>query len=719
MSKEEILGDLNSRQREAVVHKDGPLLVLAGAGSGKTRVLTRRIAYLIEGYDIDPRNILAVTFTNKAADEMKERVAGLAGGLERQLTVSTFHSFCVRILRREIGKLGYDTNFVIFDTADQKSLLKRILKEQDVDIKRYNSSMVLGKISNAKNELITPDEYYREADNYFQEIVAEAYSEYQRRLQNNNALDFDDLIMKVVQLFWDKSLVLEYYQDRYQYILIDEYQDVNYAQYRLGNLLAEEHRNIFVVGDPDQSIYAFRGADIRNILNFEDEYPEAKMVKLEQNYRSREKILEAAHSVIKNNQARKEKKLWTDRGSGDDIRYQTAPTQKGEADYICRQIKNLQGKDFSYADMAVLYRTNVQSRALEEVFMKYGIPYQIIGGTRFYDRMEIKDIIAYLRVLYNPDDDVSLRRIINKPRRGIGSGTLGKIERFAGEENLSLYEAGLRTEENPHLSGAYAGRVKKFISFMEELREQKENIVLTELVQQILEETGYRMNLLEKGTDQAKNRLENIDELLNVIESYMKENEENSLGGFLEEVSLLSDVDNLEENEEAVTLMTLHSAKGLEFPVVFLAGMEEGIFPHSNSLEEEGGIEEERRLCYVGITRAEDLLFLTRARTRMRFGSSKQYPPSRFLKEIPDNLLAGRGEEDIVDAAAEAISGGRNIGSEETGESKYTVGQKVVHPKWGVGKVTDVQPDKGEITVKFDRGRPRTLAEKYAPLQKV
>ncbi|MFW5999366.1 MAG: DNA helicase PcrA [Halanaerobiaceae bacterium] len=716
---EKILDDLNPGQREAVEHKDGPLLVLAGAGSGKTRVLTRRIAYLIEGYDIDPRNILAVTFTNKAADEMKERVAGLAGGLERQLTVSTFHSFCVRILRREIGKLGYDTNFVIFDTADQKSLLKRILKEQDVDIKRYNSSMVLGKISNAKNELITPDDYYREADNYFQEIVAEAYSEYQRRLHNNNALDFDDLIMKVVQLFRDNALVLEYYQDRYQYILIDEYQDVNYAQYRLGNLLAERHRNIFVVGDPDQSIYAFRGADIRNILNFEDEYPEAKMVKLEQNYRSREKILEAAHSVIKNNQARKEKKLWTDRGPGEDICYHTAPTQKGEADYICRQIKKLQQEDFSYGEMAVLYRTNVQSRALEEVFMKYGIPYQIIGGTRFYDRMEIKDIIAYLRVLYNPDDDVSLRRIINKPRRGIGSGTLGKMERFAGEEDISLYEAGLRTEENPHLSGAYAGRVEKFFSFLEELRAKQDEVVLTELVQKILEETGYRMNLLEKGTDQAKNRLENIDELLNVIESYMKESEDNTLGGFLEEVSLLSEVDNLEEDEEAVTLMTLHSAKGLEFPVVFLAGMEEGIFPHRNSLEEEGGIEEERRLCYVGITRAEDMLFLTRARTRMRFGSSKQYPPSCFIKEIPDELLADRSEKDIVDAATEALSEGDGDGSHRSAGSRYSAGQKVVHPRWGVGKVIKVNPEKGELTVKFDRGRPRVLAEKYAPLQKV
>lgn len=733
----DITEELNPEQKKAVQHRTGPLLVLAGAGSGKTRVLTHRVAYLIEQYGVDPRNILAVTFTNKAANEMKERVNKLIGGLDRNLMVSTFHSFCVRILRREIKKIGYERNFVIYDTGDQKSLIKRIIKEDlELDIKKAKPGAVVTEISKAKNELITPEEFEDQINDFFRKIVARIYTIYQKRLQENNALDFGDLIMKTVMLLEENDLVREYYQDKYQYILIDEYQDINFAQYRLSQLLAEKHENICVVGDPDQSIYAFRGADIRNILNFEKDYPGARTVKLEQNYRSQENILEAAHSVIAHNESRKEKKLWTDRGAGEAIKVHTAGSGKSEADFICGQIGELRDeKDYQYGDMAILFRTNSQSRLLEEALMKYSIPYQMVSGTKFYDRKEIRDILAYLRVVYNQEDNISLERIINEPKRGIGAGTLGKLYDYAEQNNLSLYQAGLEVDQNPNLSGAYGKRVKNFFSLMEKFKTEQEEIGLLNLLDEIMDHTGYRKKLREKGTDMAKNRLENIDEFYNLVEDFLKRSENNTLAGFLEEVALLADVDNLEDEEPGVVLMTLHAAKGLEFPVVFLAGMEEGIFPHSNSMNDQQEMEEERRLCYVGITRAMDELYLTRARSRRRFGENQRNRPSRFLDEIPEELFAGDYQE------MDSYFADLNLGLDEEETSperrdsndqkekelspnnrsrKYKVGDQVVHPQFGKGEITEVAENHGlELTVKFKKGEPKKLLAKFAPLQKV
>ncbi|MFW6306985.1 MAG: ATP-dependent helicase, partial [Bacillota bacterium] len=513
-----ITAGLNPEQKEAVEHKDGPLLVLAGAGSGKTRVLTRRIAYLIENYGVYPSNILAVTFTNKAASEMKERVESLLEGLDGNIWVSTFHSFCVRVLRREIEKIGYDDNFVIYDTADQRSLMKNVLKEMNIDVKKTKPRAVLGEISNAKNELQDPEEYQNRLGDYFTQITGQAYELYQKRLKENNALDFDDLIMKTVELFQKYELVLDYYQDRFKYISVDEYQDVNTAQYQLVQMLAAKYRNLCVVGDPDQGIYGFRGADIRNILNFEQDYPDAKIIKLEQNYRSKEKILQAADSVISNNLSRKDKKLWTDLGEGSDLNYYQAFNEKDEANYVCKKINDLLEKGYQYKDMAILYRTNAQSRALEDSLVKYAIPYQIVGGLRFYDRMEIKDIIAYLRVIYNTSDDISLQRIINKPRRGIGDGTMGKVQAFAGQNGLNLYQACLRAREIDSLGSAYQTRVINFADMMEGFRKVSKELSVTKLTKKILNETGYEEELNAEGSIQSQSRLENIKELFSVME---------------------------------------------------------------------------------------------------------------------------------------------------------------------------------------------------------
>lgn len=745
MLEEGILDNLNPQQEKAVKHQEGPLLVLAGAGSGKTRVLTRRVAYLIEHYHIDPLNILAVTFTNKAADEMKERVSSLLKGKNKNPLVSTFHSFCVRILRREIGKIGFKSNFVIYDTADQKRVIKKAMKALNIDSKKTKAGAVLGEISNAKNELLDADDYTRNANGFFTEIVSRIYPAYQQELQQNNALDFGDLIMKTVELFVNNPLVLEYYQERFQYILIDEYQDVNFAQYNLGKLLAANDHNICVVGDPDQSIYGFRGADIRNILNFEEDYPEVTQIKMEQNYRSRETILEAAHSVIKNNRSRKEKKLWTNRGPGQAITHYEADSGKDEASFISREIKSLTAGNYDYNDIAILYRTNAQSRVLEELLMKSGITYQIVGGLRFYERMEIKDILAYLRVLYNPDDDISLSRIINKPKRGIGSGTLGKLQRYAVENGSSLYEAGLEVENNPEMSQGYQKRVQNFFSMMEKLRGQIDDTHIVTLTRNILSETGYRRQLQQEGED-GKDRLENIKELFSVMEEFLKDSDNNTLGGFLEEVALLSDIDHMEETMNRVTLMTLHSAKGLEFPVVFLTGMEEEIFPHSNAIAERN-IEEERRLCYVGITRAEERLYLTRAWSRMRFGSVQYNKPSRFLDEIPEELFAHNQSEPGLDANIDDVDeeikknkmetadnieeiskyidslGKKNKGSEnkevDSKSSKYKKGQKVVHPRFGKGKILQIKENRGlELLIDFGKEGKKKLLAEYAPLQR-
>ncbi|MFW5986243.1 MAG: DNA helicase PcrA, partial [Halanaerobiales bacterium] len=724
--------------------------------SGKTRVLTRRVAYLIENYGVDPRNILAVTFTNKAANEMKERVASLLGGIERSILVSTFHSFCVRILRREIGKAGYDRNFVIYDTSDQRSLIRNVLEELNIDKKKFKPRAVLAEISNAKNELIDPEEYAASAVTFFTKIVSRVYNLYQEKLKANNALDFDDLIMKTVELFREYEQVLDYYQERFKYILIDEYQDVNTAQYQLVQLLAGKYRNICVVGDPDQGIYGFRGADIRNILNFEDDYPEARVIKLEQNYRSYEKILEAADSIISQNDSRKEKKLWTDLGEGNDLNFYIAYNEKDEANYVCRNINELTREKYSYRDIAVLYRTNAQSRPFEDALVKYAVPYQIIGGVRFYDRKEIKDVIAYLRVIYNPEDEISLLRIINSPRRGIGKKTIGKLQQYAAGRGIGIYRAGLQAGEISNLGKAYQKRVKGFIDMMESFREDSENLPVNELTERVLDETGYVQELKEDGSVQAQSRLENIQELFSVMEDFQDVEGRSGLAAFLEEVSLIADVDNMDEDGNHITLMTFHSAKGLEFPVVFMVGMEEGIFPHANSLMEEDGIEEERRLCYVGITRAREELFLTMANERMRFGEQQENPPSQFLRQIPGRVFVdyeeidGEGdylqeklskfngftedwdefrdiEDDINQITDEKTESGRSKlfsrdrkEESEKNRDQYQVGQKIYHPKWGVGKIIEKDSTKGlQLTIKFSTGKPKKLLAEYAPIQKV
>jgi len=716
----EILKNLNPAQKKAVEHHQGPELVLAGAGSGKTRVLTRRIGYLINHYGVSPYNILAVTFTNKAANEMKERVKDMVGGVNRSLWVSTFHSFCVRILRREAEKLGYNKNFVIFDSLDQRKLVKEVLKSKNLDPKKTKPRSVLNKISNAKNELKTPEQMSASSGSFFDQTAAEIYEEYQKRLKENNAMDFDDLIQQTVILFEKFPLVLEHYQERFKYILVDEYQDVNHAQYQLVNLLAERYRNVCVVGDPDQGIYGFRGADIRNILNFEDDYPDVKTIRLEQNYRSKGNILEAAQAVIKNNSSRKEKELWTDQGEGPKLELYEAKDEKEEADFICRTAKELTEKnelteaELTYDDLAVLYRTNSQSRAFEDMLMKYGIPYQIVGGVRFYERMEIKDIMAYLRLIYNPADDISFLRIINRPKRGIGAGTLGKVQDFAEAEGLNLYEAALKSKANPTLSGTYAKRVLHFTEIIEELRAEQEEIALARLTEKLLDKSGYRHNLEEEKTAEAENRLENIEELFSVINEYMKNSDNNTLAGFLEEVTLMADIDSMDEDQSSLTLMTIHSAKGLEFPVVFLVGMEDGIFPHSNSMFEQKGMEEERRLCYVGMTRAEERLYLSRAQVRLRFGERKMNPPSQFIEEIPKELLSGAEDTRTAMAKEEEMIHSDNSGTD------YAIGQKIVHPRWGIGTILSIRGDDNpELKIAFEGGKTRNLLAEYAPIQKV
>ncbi|MFP4016419.1 MAG: DNA helicase PcrA [Halanaerobiales bacterium] len=726
MSIDSIVEGLNPEQKEAVEHFEGPLLVLAGAGSGKTRVLTRRIAYLIENYGVYPSNILAVTFTNKAANEMKERVSNLLGSGVGGAWVSTFHSFCVRVLRREIEKIGFDSNFVIYDTSDQRTLMKNVLKEMNIDTKKTKPRAVLAEISNAKNELIGPEEYQSKTGDYFMQISGKAYEIYQRKLKDNNALDFDDLIMKTVELFNNYGMVLEYYQDRFQYISIDEYQDVNTAQYHLVQQLARKYRNLCVVGDPDQGIYGFRGADIRNILNFEHDYPDAKIIKLEQNYRSKEKILQAADSVIANNLSRKDKKLWTDLGEGNDLNYYQAFNEKDESNYVCKNINKMLEEGYQYKDIAVLYRTNAQSRALEESLVKYAIPYQIVGGLRFYDRMEIKDVIAYLRVIYNPDDDISFLRIINKPRRGIGDGTIAKLTAFAESRGLSLYDACLRAGEISTLGNAFQTRLLDFVSMMEEFRVASKEQTVEELTKKVLNETAYQEDILAEGSIEAQSRLENIQELYSVMEDFENEEGEKSLAAFLEEVSLVADVDSMDDSNDHITLMTFHSAKGLEFPVVFMVGMEEGIFPHANSMFEQDGLEEERRLCYVGITRAMKELFLTMARERMRFGEYQSNPPSQFLKEIPDELFAGFDEENLKDDLSLDWDNFAGFEEEEEekesnkGKSDYEVGQKVYHPKWGVGSILEIDDEHGlQLKIKFSSGKPKKLLAEFAPIKKV
>lgn len=727
---------LNEPQGEAVCHYEGPLLILAGAGSGKTRVLTYRIAYLVREIGVSPLSVLAITFTNKAAKEMKERVDALIERKAEFMWICTFHSACVRILRKEIAALGYETNFVIYDSADQQTLMKHCLKELNIDDRRFPPRAMIAAISQAKNKLMDAKAYDDKAYDYHRQTVAKVYRLYQQKLKKNNALDFDDLIMKTVQLFERFPEILDQYQERFRYILIDEYQDTNHAQYRLVKLLAGKYRNLCVVGDDDQSVYNFRGADIQNILDFERDYPEAKVVRLEQNYRSTKKILEAANEVIRNNCGRKEKRLWTENPEGSLITCFTAQDEHQEASFVARKI--LEGHDLrgrAYHDFAVLYRTNAQSRVIEEVLMRNNIPYTIVGGLKFYERKEIKDILAYLRLISNPADGISLQRVINVPRRGIGDTSLAKASAYAAEKGISLFEALAVAPVVPGLTARAVKPMEQFVELVENLRSRSRELPVTALVKEVLDGTGYLRELEAEQSIEAQTRIENLNEFLSVTAEYDKSQGDKSLEEFLAGVSLVADIDNFDEHSDAVVLMTLHSAKGLEFPVVFLIGMEEGIFPHSRSLQEAAELEEERRLCYVGITRAREDLYLLNAWQRTLYGNYMHNPPSRFVAEIPEQLINREGAALKNNAAAAKDAAVRDVGyakqpealplrNEQRGTAapgNLTLGDKVEHSKWGQGVVVSVkgEDENAEVSVAFPGQGIKTLIAKYAPIKKL
>ncbi|HZK17693.1 MAG TPA: DNA helicase PcrA [Clostridia bacterium] len=671
---------LNPAQLKAVQHTEGPLLVLAGAGSGKTRVLAYRIAYLLKEKRVSPYNILAITFTNKAAKEMRTRVEGLVpnfGG--RGFWISTFHAACLRILRRNIDSIGRDSNFVIYDDSEQITVIKDCLHELDLDVKKYTPRSISAVISNAKNSFLDPEAYIRRAVTFFERVAGEVYGLYQEKMLGNNALDFDDLLLLTVRLFESDPEVLDYYQERFRYILIDEYQDTNYCQYRLVNLLAQKYRNLCVVGDPDQGIYGWRGADISNILNFERDYPEALVIKLEQNYRSTETILDAANCVISNNRGRKEKDLWTAKGKGAPITVCCCTDEREEAQFVAGQIRALCSvKNYTYNDFAVLYRTHAQSRVIEEFLIYSGIPYTVVGGFKFYDRKEIKDLIAYLKLIVNPLDDVSFIRAVGVPRRGIGKVTLGRIGEYATEHNTSLLQA---AGDASAIGTVNRGTAKKLIDFaglFKKWRRAEDDLSITELVTEVLDGSGYRYDLEQENTVEARTRLENIAEFLSVANEYDKsvgmQDEASSLADFLAGIALITDLDNYDGEVNQVSMMTLHSAKGLEYPVVFLTGMEEGIFPHVRSLDEEDELEEERRLCYVGITRAEEKLHLTYCEARRLYGDVKMNYPSRFFDEIPEELLEGdvSGEEQA--AGGQGMYGAAGVGGLRGGGARPASG---------------------------------------------
>ena len=736
---------LNPEQKEAVLHTEGPLLILAGAGSGKTRVLTHRVAYLIE-QGTAPWNILAITFTNKAAGEMRERVDKLVGLGSDSIWVSTFHSTCVRILRRYIDRLGFDTSFSIYDTDDQKSVMKEVCKKLQIDTKVYRERMLLGAISHAKDELISPEQMRLDAGtDWNQQKIAGVYAEYQAQLRKNNALDFDDLIMKTVELFRNCPDVLDYYQERFRYIMVDEYQDTNTAQFQLVSLLAAKYRNLCVVGDDDQSIYRFRGANIMNILNFEQVFPDAKVIKLEQNYRSTSNILNAANEVIHHNQGRKDKRLWTDNGTGVPVRFRQFQNAFEEAEHVVGNIvSHIQKEEAEYKDHAILYRTNAQSRLFEEKLIYANIPYKIIGGVNFYARKEIKDLLAYLKTVDNGRDEVAVRRIINVPKRGIGATTLSRVGEFAVANDMGFYEALLNAEEIPGI-GRGASKVLPFTALIQTLRAKQEYAKVSELLETILEETGYRRELILEGTDESEARLENIDELMSKVKDYDENTENPSLSGFLEEVALVADIDNLEEESNHVVLMTLHSAKGLEFPYVYMVGMEDGLFPSYMSIvadnpQEE--IEEERRLCYVGITRAKKELTLTAARQRMVRGEIQYNMVSRFVKEIPDEYLENKTEnpgqrakeakEQRINQRKQAMLEARRslrakpiqskmVAATKASHLDYGVGDRVKHIRFGEGTVLEITEGAKdyEVRVNFDTAGVKKLFASFAKLQKI
>ena len=732
---------MNDRQQAAVTHINGPLLVVAGAGSGKTSVLTSRIAYLLE-QGVKPWEILAITFTNKAAAEMKERVAKIVGPMAAQIWLSTFHAFCARFLRMEIGATGwYSRSFTIYDEGDIKLLVRECLKELDMPERQFSVGSVIGTISGAKNQLITPEAFARQADNYYQQRIAALYALYQKKLTTNNAMDFDDLMNVAVRLLEEKPEVLTKYQQRFRYILVDEYQDTNHTQYTLTRLLAAKHRNLCVVGDADQSIYGWRGADITNILDFEKDYPEAAVIKLEQNYRSTQKILDAANALIDNNTGRKAKTMWTENPTGDALVMQVAEDQKGEARYVADQCCRLHAaQQLPYGGMAVLYRTNAHSRAIEEEFLKQGLPYSMVGGVKFYDRKEIKDMLAYLRVIQNPADSVSFRRIVNVPRRGIGETSLGHLQAAANQAGLSLCATVGRIEAVGSLGSKAKNALTELARLLSRFRELAATEPVPDLITRVMKESGYLTELEQEGTPEAQSRIENLQELLTVAREFVVEGEEQEgLEAFLNQVALVADIDSLEAESDRITLMTLHSAKGLEFPVVFLVGMEEGIFPHSRSLFNEDEMEEERRLCYVGITRAQRRVFLTRAQTRMLYGEMQMNRPSRFLAEIPAELLESRKKTPPQPAAAKPVLGRSTLlGNSPLRQSPapakpvaadvsaaaavaWKVGDKASHGKWGIGTVVEVKGDgeNQEVKVAFPEQGIKSLAVKYAPIKRV
>ena len=765
-----LLDALNEPQRQAVMATDGPLLILAGAGSGKTRVLTHRTAYLIEECGVNPYNIMAITFTNKAAGEMRERIDQMVGYGSESIWVCTFHSTCVRILRRYIDRLGFGTNFTIYDSDDQKTLMKDVCKRLEIDTKMYKEKMFLSAISSAKDELIDPIEFEtRAAGDYVKRKQAQVYREYQQALKQNNALDFDDLIMKTVELFKLDKEVLASYQDRFRYIMVDEYQDTNTAQFELIRLLALKYQNLCVVGDDDQSIYKFRGANIYNILNFEHHFPDATVIKLEQNYRSTQNILDAANAVIANNQGRKEKRLWTDNGAGDKITFEQLDTAAEEADFVARDIaRRVRKGEYQYKDCAILYRTNAQSRLFEERFITANIPYKIFGGVNFYARKEVKDLLAYLKTIDNGQDDLAVRRIINIPKRGIGAASINKVALYAQEQEISFYDALCVAEQVPGL-GKAAAKIRPFVLFIQSMKAKAKLLSVADLLQEVIETTGYVRELEAEGTDEAEARIENIDELISKAVDYAEGEEAPTLNGFLENVALVADIDSFDENSDYVVLMTLHSAKGLEIPNVYLAGLEDGLFPSYMSITSDNSqaeIEEERRLAYVGITRAKKNLTITSARVRMVRGQTQYGKVSRFVREIPPELLSGKIyepktkeepiEQSTFQKARKAFRtvpsyGGSGYGK-EVGEGygstfhsskatkpvytkvenqrdfgsvggalSYQVGDRVRHIKFGDGEVMAIVSGGRdyEVTVDFDKAGTKKMFASFAKLKKI
>ncbi len=732
------LNTLNKEQLEAVKTVDGPLLILAGAGSGKTRVITYRIAHLIE-IGVYPGNILAITFTNKAADEMKERVIELIGEEAKSMWISTFHSACVRILRANIEKLGYNKNFVIYDSQEQEKLIDECLKELNFDNKLYKPREILSKIGSLKDTLTDEEDYYKKyADDFKNKVVARTFLLYQKKLKNSNALDFDDIINKTVKLFQTYPDVLNRYQRKFKYILVDEYQDTNRAQYELINLLAKGHKNLCVVGDDDQSIYGWRGADIRNILDFEKDYPSCKVIKLEQNYRCTKKILDAANYVIANNEQRKPKKLWTENKTGDNIKFYRAENERGEARFILDEIKDLTSTDFKYKDVAILYRNNAMSRVLEEALITNNIPYKVIGGFRFYDRMEVKDIMAYLKVINNPLDNISVLRIVNVPKRGIGASTIDTIREYANQNEISIYSAILESEKIDGLNSRALNAVQKFISLMGSLAAAFEKMDVPELINEVIEKTGYVDELKKENTKESTERIENIQEFYSAALEFEEKSEDKSLSAFLEKLSLVSDQDSLDDNG-GITLMTLHSAKGLEFPIVFIAGCEDGIFPHYSARDDKDELEEERRLCYVGITRAKQKLYMTCAKQRMLFGRIMFNPISMFVDEIPETYVDDLSKNDSslkVSYDYKSIFNYKKSQNNFLNQPSYVSqqikpvsnsidsndvkpGSKINHKIFGCGTIVSIKDsDSGKIiTVAFDKGGIKNLMLNSAPIE--